>query len=273
MTSRQFSLAGKTAIVTGALGLLGREHCCALAEAGARVVAADLDAGACMGFAGETAAKHRAEVMGVALDVTAEDSIRDARDAVLRRFGSIDILVNNAAINDRFENPAAALEESRFESYPVGLWKKSFDVNVTGVFLCSQILGTVMASRGCGSIINIASTYGMVGPDQSLYKKPDGTQNFYKTPAYPATKGAVLAFTRFLAAYWGGKGVRVNSLSPGGVENAQDRFFVDQYAARTPLGRMAAASDYRGAIVFLAGDASAYMTGANLVVDGGWTAW
>lgn len=273
MVRGPFSLAGRTAIVTGALGLLGREHCSALAEAGARVVAADLDGNSCTEFARQTAARHRGEAMGVALDVTREDSIRDAREAILGRFGSIDILVNNAAINDKFEDPAAAAEESRFESYPVGLWRRSFEVNVTGMFLCSQILGTVMAAQGRGSIINIASTYGIVAPDQSLYRKADGTQSFYKTPAYPATKGAVLAFTRFLAAYWGGKGVRVNALSPGGVENAQDRFFVDQYSARTPLGRMAASSDYRGAIVFLAADASAYMTGANLVVDGGWTAW
>jgi NAD(P)-dependent dehydrogenase (short-subunit alcohol dehydrogenase family) len=268
-----FSLKGKTAIVTGALGLLGREHCCALAEAGARIVAADLDGGACEAFAADTGKKHGGEGMGVGLDVTLENSLRDARDAILRRFGSIDILVNNAAINDMFESPAARAEESRFESYPLALWKKSFEVNVTGMFLCSQIFGTVMASRGRGSIINIASTYAMVAPDQSLYRKPDGTQSFYKTAAYPATKGAVLAFTRFLAAYWGAQGVRVNALSPGGVENAQETFFIEKYAARTPLGRMAAPSDYRGAIVFLAGDASAYMTGANLVVDGGWTAW
>jgi NAD(P)-dependent dehydrogenase (short-subunit alcohol dehydrogenase family) len=273
MTPGLFSLRGKTAIVTGALGLLGREHCSALAEAGARVAVADIDGEACGAFAREIAASHGSEAMGVGLDVTSEDSVRVARDAILGRFGSLDVLVNNAAINDRFESPAARAEESRFESYPLGLWRKSFDVNVTGVFLCSQIFGTVMAGQGRGSIINIASTYGMVAPDQSLYRKPDGTQSFYKTPAYPATKGAVLAFTRFLAAYWGAKGVRVNALSPGGVENAQDRFFVEQYSARTPLGRMAAPSDYRGAIVFLAADASAYMTGANLVVDGGWTAW
>ncbi len=269
----RFSLAGKTAVVTGALGLLGREHCSALAEAGARVVAADLDGDASGEFASATAAKHGAQAMGLALDVTREDSVRAARETILARFGSIDVLVNNAAINDKFEDPAAAAEQSRFESYPLELWKKSFDVNVTGMFLCSQILGSVMARSGRGSIINIASTYGIVAPDQSLYRKPDGSQEFYKTPAYPATKGAVIAFTRFLAAYWGNRGVRVNALSPGGVENSQDRFFVEQYARRTPLGRMAAPSDYRGAIVFLAGDASAYMTGANLVVDGGWTAW
>ena len=269
----QFPLRGRTAIVTGALGLLGREHCSALAEAGARVVAADLDGWACAELAGATAAKHGGDSIGIALDVTREDSLREARDAVLRNFGSIDILVNNAAINDKFENPASAAEQSRFESYPLELWKKSFDVNVTGTFLCCQVFGTVMAEQGRGSIINIASTYGIVAPDQSLYRKRDGTQSFYKTPSYPATKGAVLAFTRFLAAYWGTKGVRVNALSPGGVENSQERFFIEQYSVRTPLGRMAAPSDYRGAIVFLAGDGSAYMTGANLVVDGGWTAW
>jgi NAD(P)-dependent dehydrogenase (short-subunit alcohol dehydrogenase family) len=263
-----FSLKHKTAIVTGACGLLGREHCRALAEAGAAVVVLDVDAETCRTFAAELGAKH----LGLGGDVTDRASLERVRDAVLERYGSIDVLVNNAAINDMFENPALAARQSMFEHYPLEMWKKSLDVNVTGVFLCSQVFGTVMARQGRGSIINIASTYGMVGPDQSIYQNERGEQTFYKSPAYPTTKGAVLNFTRYLAAYWGRSGVRVNALSPGGVENSQEPFFIQNYSRKTALGRMAQPSDYRGAIVFLAGEASAYMTGANLVVDGGWTA-
>ena len=264
-----FSLNNKTAIVTGALGLIGKEHCMASSEAGANVVVADINEKDCVEFAKTL----ENESIGVALDVTEPDSIKKLRDKVLAKFGHIDVLVNNAAINDMFENPKAASEQSKFENYPLELWQKSIDVNLTGVFLCSQILGTVMAKQKSGSIINIASTYGITAPDQSLYIKEDGTQSFYKPPAYSATKGAVIMFTKYLAAYWGKDNVRVNTLTPGGVENSQDEFFVKKYSEKTPLGRMANSTDYKGALIFLASDASSYMTGANLVVDGGWTSW
>ena len=267
--SAERPLEGKVAVVTGALGLLGREHCRALADAGARVVLTDIDGAACARVAPE----FGKGALGIGADITSEGSVKALRDQVLAAAGRIDVLVNNAAINDKFEDPAKAAEQSRFEAYPVALFRQSLEVNVTGTFLCAQVLGTEMARAGQGSIINVSSTYGLVAPDQSLYRKPDGTQAFWKTAAYPTTKGAVLALTRFLAAYWGPAGVRVNALCPGGVEAGQDAWFVEAYARRTPLGRMARPDDYRGAVVFLASDASRYMTGTALVVDGGFTAW
>lgn len=264
-----FSLKGKTAIVTGAAGLIGREHCRALAAAGANVVAVDLDLEKCRDLADSLPT----ESAGFSCDITNPESIKQLLDNTLALFGKVDILVNNAAINDMVEKGQDSPELSKFENYPLDLFRKVMDVNVTGTFLCSQIIGKTMAERGSGSIINIASTYGVVAPNQSLYINDKNEQAFYKSPAYPAAKGAVLQFTRFLAAYWGRSGVRVNALSPGGVENGQQQYFIDKYSERTPLGRMANATDYMGAIVFLAGDASAYMTGANLIVDGGWVIW
>jgi NAD(P)-dependent dehydrogenase (short-subunit alcohol dehydrogenase family) len=263
-----FSLEGKIAVVTGACGLLGKKHCEALADAGANVVMADIDKTAVKNFAKQLGKNH----LGVSVDVTSEESLKAARDKIVKKYKRIDILVNNAAINDMFENSVMSGDQSKFENYPVGMFRKSLEVNVTGVFLCSQIIGSLMAKQQNGNIINIASTYGMVAPDQNIYKNEDGEQAFYKSAAYPTTKGAVLNFTRFLAAYWGKNNIRVNSLSPGGVENNQDDYFIKNYSSKTLLGRMAMADDYKGALVFLASDASLYMTGANLVVDGGWTA-
>lgn len=264
-----FSLTGKVAIVTGALGLIGRNHCQALSDAGATVVVADLNEQKCVDFARE----YLSHAVGAYLDVTNKNSVSALADSVYQQFGKIDILVNNAAINDMFEDPKTALDQSRFENYSLEAWQRSLDVNLTGVFLCAQQFGAYMVENGSGSIINVSSTYGMVAPDQSLYHDSRGVQTFVKPPAYSVTKSGVIMLTKYLASYWGNSGVRVNTLTPGGVQNAQDSFFVENYAKKTPLGRMAKAGDYKGAIVFLASDASAYMTGANLVVDGGWTCW
>ena len=269
MSIQKFELTDRVAIVTGALGLLGEAHCEALAEAGAIVVACDLYEEGCHEFAATLPGK----AVGIGMNVAIRDTIQRVLDTCLKQYGRVDILVNNAAINDKFESPEAAAEQSRFENYPIEQWQHSIDVNVTGIFNTCQIIGSQMAKQKRGSIINIASTYGVVAPNQDLYKTANGKQNFYKTAAYPTTKGAVISFTRFLAAYWGNQGVRVNTLSPGGVQNGQEEFFIENYSSRTPLGRMATMTDYQGAIVFLSSDASSYMTGANLIVDGGWTAW
>ncbi|HVY28867.1 MAG TPA: SDR family oxidoreductase [Polyangiaceae bacterium] len=266
-----FGLSGKVAVVSGALGLLGREHCAALAAAGAHVVLTDLNADSLGAAALRLQEQGGAETLAVAADITNPADVDTLRDRVLERFGRIDVLVNNAAIDDKFA--PGACEESRFENYSVARFRRQLDVNVTGVFLCCQRLGAVMAERGSGSIVNVASTYGLVAPNQDLYEREDGSQAFWKGAAYPASKGAVLQLTRFLAAYWGARGVRVNALCPGGVEAGQDAYFRARYAERTPLKRMAAPGDYRGALLFLASEASAYMTGTSLVVDGGFTIW
>ena len=266
-----FDIADKVAVVSGALGLLGREHCAALAAAGARVVVTDLNADALGALAERLRQAGARDALAVAADITNPTDVDRLRDATLERFGKLDVLVNNAAIDDKLGSNAA--EESRFENYSLERFRRQLDVNVTGVFLCCQRLGSVMAERGAGSIINVASTYGLVAPNQDLYRREDGAQAFWKGAAYPASKGAVLQLTRFLAAYWGERGVRVNALCPGGVEAGQDAYFRARYAERTPLKRMAAPGDYRGALLFLASDASAYMTGASLVVDGGFTIW
>jgi NAD(P)-dependent dehydrogenase (short-subunit alcohol dehydrogenase family) len=264
-----FSLKGKVALVTGAAGLIGREHCRALIEAGARVVVSDINQDHCHSLASQ----FGKEAIAHAFDITDKPQVEGALSQVLERWGALDILVNNAALNDQFENPALAKEKSKLENYPLEQWRRVIDVNVTGAFLCSQVMGSHMARKGRGSIINVASTYGIVAPNQSLYRSKEGEQLFYKSPSYSVSKGAVISLTTFLAAYWGKNGVRVNTLSPGGVENGQDQSFQENYRERTPLNRMANPADYKGALVFLASDASSYMTGANLVVDGGFTIW
>ena len=269
-----FSLAGRVAVVTGAAGLLGREHCRALADAGATVVATDLAEAACADVEGQLRQEGRLAVRAFAADITDAASLMRLRDSILHTEDRLDVLVNNAALNERVEAADGAAADTRFETFPVERFRQMLDVNVTGTFLACQILGAEMARRRAGSIVNIASTYGHVAPDQRIYRQPDGSQTFWKSAGYPTSKGAVLAFTRFLATYWADRGVRVNSLSPGGVACAgQAPHFVEAYASRTPLGRMAEPNEYRGAIVFLASDASSYMTGSNLTVDGGWTAW
>ena len=265
MIKNLFSLKGKIAIVTGANGLIGKEHCKALESAGAKVVLCDIKDFQ-MDFM-----KDPNLHMKLIFDITKKNQIINANKKILKKFNKIDILVNNAAINDMFENPEHSANLSMFENYPLDSWVSSLNVNLTGLMLCCQIFGRDMIKRKKGSIINVASTYGLLGPDQSIYKDENEKQVFFKGPSYPTTKGGVINFTRYLASYWGKYGVRVNSLSPGGVKNNQSKIFINKYSSKTVLGRMADKKDYWGAIIFLSCDASSYMTGSNLVVDGGWT--
>jgi NAD(P)-dependent dehydrogenase (short-subunit alcohol dehydrogenase family) len=265
-----FDLRGKVAVVTGAAGLLGRQHVAALVEAGAHAVLLDKTDDV-VEEERAIAASLGVSCMSAVVDICDRDALLRVRDDVLRKFDRIDVLVNNAALNDSVEKAAGV--PVPFEEHPVASWRQALDVNVTGTFLCCQVFGAEMAKRGRGSIVNIASTYGIVAPDQSLYRDAAGRQFMYKSAAYSTSKAAVIGLTRHLAAYWGARGVRVNALSPGGVHNGQEEQFVQRYSQKTPLGRMAEPTEYRGAIVFLASDASSYLTGANIVVDGGFTVW
>jgi NAD(P)-dependent dehydrogenase (short-subunit alcohol dehydrogenase family) len=204
--------------------------------------------------------------------VTQPESVRQGVEKTMDRFGRLDILINSAALDPKFDPTHAEEQSNAFEDYPLELWNQALAVNLTGMFLCSQACVRPMLEQNAGVIINICSTYGLVGPDQRIYQKA-GQPPRFKPAYYSTTKAGVLGLTRYLASYYAEKGIRVNALSPGGVFNNHDEDFVQAYSARTILGRMARRDELNGAILFLASDASSYMTGANLVVDGGWTAW
>ena len=275
---QKFDLTGKVAIITGGPGLLGQEFCRTLAEAGAAIVIADIDADGVDTLASRLI-QSGYHCLGIATDITDVESVRSLVSETLETFGRLDILVNSAALDPKFD-PQAVAEMARqgsvsgaFEDYPLEAWKSALEVNLTGMFLCCQAAVKPMLAQGKkGSIINICSTYGLAGPDQRIYRR-SGQQNSYKPVYYSVTKAGVLGLTRYLATYYAGTKIRVNALTPGGVYNNHDDEFLEAYSSRTVMGRMANKDEMNGALLFLASDASSYMTGSNLVVDGGWTAW
>ncbi len=266
-----FDLKGRSALVTGGAGFLGQQFSEALSEAGASVIVADLDADAAEAVA-EKLVKAGGEASGIDLDVTDPGSAANAVQRTLDRYQSLDILINSAAMDPKFESGSKSAHKTSFEEFPLDSWKQAMDVNLTGMFLVSQAAARVMAEQGRGSIINICSTYGISGPDQRLYESL-GEPRLYKPVYYTVSKAGVLGLTRYIATYYAGTEIRCNALTPGGVERDHDPAFKDAYGERTVMGRMAYPHEMKGAAVFLASDASSYMTGANLVVDGGWTAW
>jgi NAD(P)-dependent dehydrogenase (short-subunit alcohol dehydrogenase family) len=270
----KFNLAGKVAVVTGAAGLLGKEFCRTLAEAEASVVVVDLNADGALNVATDlTAAGYSAQA--VPTDITNPESVDSLVESMLKEFGRLDILVNCAALDPKFDTDAFAkgITPGSFEDYPLDQWNAALKVNLTGMFLVTQACVKPMLLQGKkGSIINICSTYGLNGPDQKIYIK-EGKRLAFKPVYYTVTKAGVMGFTKYLAAYYMDSEIRVNALTPGGVYNNHDETFVSNYSAKTILGRMAHKDEMNGALLFLASDASSYMTGSNVVVDGGWTAW
>ena len=275
MTIQQkFDLTGRVAIVTGGAGLLGAEFCRTLAEVGASVVVVDLSAPGSK-MTADTLTQSGYTALGLASDITQPDSGREIVEHAVSAFGRLDILVNCAALDPKIEPGAdnTGVATGAFEDYPLDLWNLALNVNLTGMFLMTQACVQPMLDQGKrGSIINVCSTYGLNGPDQRIYIK-DGQRLAFKPVYYTVTKAGVMGFTKYLAAYYAGTNIRVNGLTPGGVFNDHEDYFVNNYSAKTIMGRMARKDEMNGALLFLASDASSYMTGSNIVVDGGWTAW
>src|SRR5262249_35495540 len=263
-----FDLEGRVAVVTGGMGQLGAEYVAGLAERGVRVAIFDVETELPPALAGLSPDVVRS----FRVDVTDRASIEEATEAVVASWDVPHLLVNNAGIDAPPDAPAA--EVGPFESYPEDSFDQVMDVNVKGVLLCCQVVGARMAAAGRGSIVNVSSIYGILSPVQSLYEfRRAGGDQCFKPVAYSVSKSAILNLTRYLATYWAGSGVRVNTVTLAGVADDQPREFVDAYTARIPIGRMAEPGEYLGVVVFLASDAASYVTGANVVVDGGWSAW
>lgn len=263
----KFNLQGKVAIVTGGAGILGRQFCEGLVQAGAQVAVVDVnrdDARSTADALGEQAA-------GFGCDVSDQDSVDACIGEVLVHFGRIDVLHNNAATKTADVRAFFA----PFEDYSLDTWKEVMSVNIDGMFLMAKAVGRQMIRQGNGgSIVQTASIYGLVGPDSRIYEGSEYLGGPINTPAvYAASKAAVVGLTRWLATHWAKSGIRVNCLVPGGVSSGQNSAFSELYSSRVPLGRMARSDEMVPALLYLASDASSYVTGQVLAVDGGWTCW
>jgi NAD(P)-dependent dehydrogenase (short-subunit alcohol dehydrogenase family) len=266
-----FDLSGRTIILTGSAGRLGTQYAHILSEAGANVVLVDMDRKRNEVLKNDLIKKYNTNPSSYTTNIANELAVKAVKllqKKVLKKYNRIDVLINNAFFNPSINQKQTTI---KFETFPLKIWEKVIDVNLTGVFLCCREFGKVMAEQNRGVIINISSIYGMVGADQRIY----GNSRLNSQVSYATTKGAIMSLTRYLAAYWHRRDVRVNTLTLGGVMDKsymKDKF-IKNYSYRTMLGRMADKNDYNGALLFLVSDASSYMTGANVVVDGGLTAW
>ena len=269
--SSLFDLTDKNIVITGSAGLLGSQYAYTLSEAGANVILIDVNERENTKLEKFLKQKFHTEAKSYTGDISKKSELVEMKRKILDDFKTVYGLVNNAAYTAKGSRKESVKYASSFEEFPFELWAKSIDINLTGVFLCCQEFGKIMLKQKKGVIVNISSIYGLVGADQRIY----GESKLNTHISYASTKGAIVNLTRYLAAYWHGKNIRVNTLTPGGVidESYQSKEFIKKYSEKTILGRMARSDEYNGALLFLMSDASSYMTGANLVIDGGWTAW
>lgn len=277
MAFEKFDLSGKTALITGGAGLLGQEHAAALLECGATVVLTDISLNA-LASARTTLEQNfdSQKIVTVVMDVSKAVEVRKVADQLQKDDLHIDILFNNAAIDPKVKREQGIVETSRLESFPLEQWDLQLAVGLTGAFICSQVFGAAMAQSDRGGVIlNIASDLSVFSPDQRLYRKEGLSEDMQpvKPVTYSVIKSGLVGLTRYLATYWADKGVRANALSPGGVYNGQGEDFVNRLTALIPLGRMATKDEYRATIQYLCSDASAYMNGQNVVMDGGRSTW
>jgi len=270
----KFSLKGKICVITGGAGLLGKKHAEAVLEAGGLPVILDINEESIHKTVSSLKKTYRKEVVGFKVDITNRVEMEVLRDIVLKKYKKIDVLINNAANNPKIENKTK-INWSRFENFPIQVWNNDLAVGLTGAFCASQVFGTVMAKQKNGVILNISSDLGIIAPDQRIYTKPGLSIN--QQPAKPVTysviKHGLIGLTKYLATYWVENNIRVNALCPGGVYNDQDEVFVKKLTNLIPMGRMAKVDEYKATIIYLISDASSYMTGSVVVVDGGRTCW
>jgi NAD(P)-dependent dehydrogenase (short-subunit alcohol dehydrogenase family) len=270
-----FSLKNRIIVITGAAGLLGRQHAYAISEAGGTPVLIDLSQSAVNDLAHELNKKFDCHSIGLAVDITQEQSVESAANLIMERFGNIDGLINNAANNPKVES-TDTINFSRLENFPVDIWNKDIAVGLTGAFLCIKHIGYAMTKnpRG-GAIVNVSSDLGLIAPDQRLYRQNGLTEQTQpvKPVTYSAVKTGMIGLTRYVSTYWADVPVRCNVICPGGVENGQPEDFLKKVESRIPMGRLAKKEEYKGLIVFLLSDASSYMNGSVIAADGGRTAW
>jgi len=269
-----FDLSGRAVIITGGGGLLGGQHAAAVAELGGIPVIADVDPAAARRRAEDLKRTFKCAALAAQVDVTQEASVVELLQVTLRELGRVDALINNAALDPKVEDSAGE-QWSRLENFALDLWQRDLAVGLTGAFVCSKVIGAWLAKQGKGAILNIASDLALIGPDQRIYRRRGFAKDEQpvKPVSYSVVKSGLLGLTRYLATYWAEDGVRVNAICPGGVRTNQDEEFVAKLTQLIPLGRMARLDEYRAAVAFLISDASSYMTGASLVIDGGRTSW